>query len=285
MFHRRNDRGGAVDGVAVMVQRQAVVGDDDSLPAVQDAPDDRPLPRCRLVGTVEIRIAKVRGLRLRLEHGLFRADDAVALLVERGIIDERAVLGDRDRQSGRLVQPGVRPPAVRGHTAHGYEVITPTHRRRRDHSEPSIHRNDDVPRRFGQRVSKRHLVVRVGVDVHKVGRRLPSLVLAPVQDRDVVPVLDQPLHDRKAARARAADHEDAHDATQPITRGELPPRTRRASTSKLTAARSRPREVRASGASNARDQTASSARCGPSRCDTRCSRRSRPTPSAGCLRR
>ena len=201
-----------------MVQRQAVVGDDDALPAVEDAPDDRPLARRRLVRTVEIRIAKVRGVRMRREHGLFRADDAVALLVERGIVDERAVLGDRDRQSGRLEQLCVRPPAVRGHAAHGHEVITSTHRRRRDHSEPSVHRDDDVPCRLGQRVSKRRLVVRVGVDVHEIGRRLRSLVLAPVQDRDVVPVLDEPLHDRDAARARAADHQDAHEATQPITR-------------------------------------------------------------------
>ena len=223
MFHRRNDGGGAVDGVAVMVQRQAVVGDDDSLPAVEDAPDDRPLALRRLVRTVEIRIAKVRGVRMRCEHGLFRTDDAVALLVERGIVYERTFLGDRDGQAGRLVQSGVRPPAVRGHTAYGHEVITSTHRRRRDHSEPSVHRDDDVPCRLGaacclsQRVSKRHLVVRVGVDVHEIGRRLRSLVIAPVQDRDVVPVLDEPLHDRYAARARAADHQDAHQA-RPVTR-------------------------------------------------------------------
>ena len=72
-------------------------------------------------------------------------------------------------------------------------------------------------------VSKRDLVVGVGVDVHEIGWRLRSFVVAPVQDRDVVPVRDEPLHDRYAARAGAADHEDAHAAAQPITRGELLP--------------------------------------------------------------
>jgi hypothetical protein len=52
----------------------------------------------------------------------------------------------------------------------------------------------------------------------QIGRRLRSLVRAPVQDRDVVPVLDESLHDRNATRARATDHQDAHAVGQPITR-------------------------------------------------------------------
>ena len=56
------------------------------------------------------------------------------------------VLGDGHRQAGRVVQPRVRPPAVRGHAADGHEVIAPARRRGRDHAEPSVHRDDDVPR-------------------------------------------------------------------------------------------------------------------------------------------
>jgi hypothetical protein len=55
------------------------------------------------------------------------------------------------------------------------------------------------------------------VDVHETGWRLRPLVAAAVQDRDVVSVLDEPRHDRYAARARAADHQDAHEVAQPIT--------------------------------------------------------------------
>ena len=102
-------------------------------------------------------------------------------------------------------------------------MITLTGRRGRDHAEPSVHRDDDVPCRVGQRVSKRHLVVRVGVDVYETGRRLRSLVLAAVQDRDVMLVFDEPLHDRYAARARAADHQDAHAALSPSHARKLLP--------------------------------------------------------------
>ena len=63
------------------------------------------------------------------------------------------------------------------------------------------------------------------MDVHEIGRRLRSLVDAPVQDGDVVPALDEPLHDRYAARAGAADHQDPHEALSPShTRALLPER-------------------------------------------------------------
>ena len=60
-------------------------------------------------------------------------------------------------------------------------------------------------------------VERIVVHVRNDVRRLRELVSPAVQDRDVVSVLNEPLDDRYAARARTADHQDAHDGTQPIT--------------------------------------------------------------------
>ena len=214
-----NDRGGAVLGVAVMVQRQAVVGDDDSLPAVEDAPHDRPLARHGLVRAVQVRIAEVRGVRMRREHGLFGADDAVALLVDRGIVDERAVLGDRHRQSGRLVQPA--RSSTRGTRARR----RPTRTDRSDPPSPprpcAAVRTSRRRRPTSCRPARRETTASSYGSAWmctRSARRLRSLVRAAVQDRDVVPVLDEPLHDRDAARARAADHQDAHAVAQPITR-------------------------------------------------------------------
>ena len=62
------------------------------------------------------------------------------------------------------------------------------------------------------------------------------------------------------------------DSTIGMPLGPVPPIIRM----RIIGARSHPVWVRGSGASNARGRTANSERYDPSRCDTRCSRRSRP---------
>ena len=43
-----------------------------------------------------------------------------------------------------------------------------------------------------------------------MNRRLRPLVQAPVQDRDVVPAIDETAHDRDAGRTGAPDDENLH---------------------------------------------------------------------------
>ena len=63
--------GGAVLGVAVVVEGEALVGHDDPPPSIEDAPNDRPFPGDGLVGPVEIRVAEVGGPRMGIEHRRF----------------------------------------------------------------------------------------------------------------------------------------------------------------------------------------------------------------------
>ena len=193
LFDREQQRVREVLGVAVVVQREAVVGDDDAVAAVEDAAHDRPLARRELVRTVDVRIAEVRGARMVREHRLLGADDAVALLVVRGRVDGRRVLGDRHRQAGRVER-------ATGSSSRGTRARRrPTRSGRRGpRSAPRCARSRPYIATTTsnvwsvEQVAQRVVVVRVGVDVHDLGGRLGALVRAAVQDRDVVAVLDEP---------------------------------------------------------------------------------------------
>ncbi len=115
------DRVGEVLRVAVMVQREAVVGDDDALATVEDPPHDRPLPWRELVRPVHVRVPEVRGGGMVLEHRLLRPHDPVALLVLGRIRDLRRALRHRHRQARRVEQPGVHPAPVGRDAAHRHE--------------------------------------------------------------------------------------------------------------------------------------------------------------------
>ena len=109
MLDSEHDCSRAVLRVAVVVQREALVGDDDAAATVEDAADHRPFARRRLVRAVQVGVAKVRGAGVRGEHRLLGAHDAVPLLVDRRIVDQGRVLTQRNRETGGLVQPGVGP--------------------------------------------------------------------------------------------------------------------------------------------------------------------------------
>ena len=104
-------------GIAVVVQREAVVGHDDAGAPVEDPAHDEPFAWDELVRSVHVRVSEVRGAGMVREHHFLRARDAVALLVVVRPTDGRGVLGDGDRKTRRIEQPRVHPPVVRGHTA------------------------------------------------------------------------------------------------------------------------------------------------------------------------
>src|ERR671923_188939 len=72
-------------------------------PAVEEAAHDRPLPGHGLVRAVDVGIAEVGRLGVGGEHGLLGADDAVALVVDRRVLDQVGVLGDRHGQARGVV--------------------------------------------------------------------------------------------------------------------------------------------------------------------------------------
>ena len=216
LLDREQQRVREVLGVAVMVQREAVVGDDDAVAAVEDPAHDEPFARHELMRAVHVRVAEVRGAGMVGEHRLLGAHDAVALLVVLGSVDGRRVLRDRNRQARRIEQPRVHPAAVRGHAADRDELADAARGQLRDAPQPPVHRDDDVERlRPSKQRAQRVVVVRVGVDVRDLGRRLGAFVQAAVHDRDVVAAVDQAAHQRDAGRAGPADHQGArHEAAR-----------------------------------------------------------------------
>ena len=74
------------------------------------------------MGAVHVRVAEMRGVGVVAEHGFLGAGDAEALLVLGRVLHRRGVLGDRHRQPGRVVEPGVHPAPVGGDAAHRHEA-------------------------------------------------------------------------------------------------------------------------------------------------------------------
>ena len=192
------------------MQREALVGHDDPPPPVQDASDHRPLPGDRLVGTVEVGVAEVGGLRMGLEHRGLGPHHAITLVVNLRVVHEVGILSDRHRHAGWLILPRVRPTPVGRHATDGHKSVAGPLGEPGDHAEAAVHGNDHVPPGVPQPLTERDLVVGIGVDVGHVRRCLRPLVVAPMEDRHVVAVGGEPPHGGDSARARAADHQDPH---------------------------------------------------------------------------
>ena len=147
LLEREQQRVGDVLGVAVVVQGEAVVGDDDAVAAVEDAAHDDPLTRGQLVRAVHVRVAEVRGV------GVARRTPPP--------------------RCGRCGSPSRRPPARRpsgassptgtgspgGSYSHAFiqpryagtpptEITRPVRPREHlgDHPQPPVHRVGDVER-------------------------------------------------------------------------------------------------------------------------------------------
>ena len=196
-------------GVAVMVQREAVVRHHDATPAVEHAPHDEPLPRHQLVRPVDVRIPEVRGVGMDREEHLLGARNAVALLVLCGLLHRGRVLGDGHGQSVGIVQPGVHEAAVRRHAADRHELTNPAAQHFRDRAKAAVHREDRIERAVLQRSAQRRLVIRVGMHVFHRRGSLVTFVEAAMQDRDLVTPIDEPLDQRDASRSGPTDHQDA----------------------------------------------------------------------------
>ncbi len=209
LLEREQERVREVLGVAVMVQRETVVRHHDPAPTVEHPAHDEPLARHELVRPVHVRIAEVRGVGMDREEHLLGAGDAIALLVLRGLLHRGRVLGDRHRQSVRLVEPRVHEAAVRGNAADRHELPDSALQHVGDGAESPVHREDRVEGAILQRGAQRGFVVRVGVHVLDRGGRLVALVEAAMQDGDVVTAVDEPVDQRDAGRSGPTDHQDA----------------------------------------------------------------------------
>ena len=195
-------------GVAVMVQREPVVGDDDPTAPVEHASHHEPLARYELVGPVHVRVAEVRRVGMQREHDLFGTRDAVALLVLVGFLHRGCILGDRYRQAIRFVEPRVHEPAVRGHAPDRHELPHPTAEHVGHRAQPPVHRKHGVERPTVERGAERVLVVGVRMHVLDRGRRLGPFVETPVQDRDEMATFDEAVDQRDPGGPGPADDQD-----------------------------------------------------------------------------
>ena len=209
LFEGKEERVREVLGVAVVVQREAVVRHHDATPAVEHAPHDEPLPRHQLVRPVDVRIPEVRRVGVDREEHLLGARNAVALLVLCGLLHRGRVLGDGHRQSVGIVQPGVHEAAVRRDAADGHELTNPTAQYFGDRAEAPVHREDRVERAVRKRCAQRRLVIRIGMHVFHRRGSLVTFVEAAMQDRDLVTTVDEPVDQRDARRSGPADDQDA----------------------------------------------------------------------------
>ena len=230
---------GAVLGVAVVMQGQALVGDDDPTTTVEDAAHDRPFPRHGLVGPVQVGITEVGGRRMGGIDRDLGAHDPVSLLVDQGPVDEVGVLAHRHREPGRLVLPRVGPAPVGGHPSDRHEVAASAFGQLGDAAQTPVHGHDDIPRGGPESGGERRLVERVGVEMGDLGRRVRPLMQTAVQDGDGVAGIDKTADDRDPSRPRPADDKDVHVAACistaiPVTDGPVPTRS-------LKAKRRRPR--------------------------------------------
>ena len=221
----RSSAAGDVLRVTVVVEGEAVVGDDDALAAVEHTPHHDPLPGRELVRAVHVRVTEVGGVGVRGEHRGFGTDDPVALLVVLRHLDGRRVLGDRDGQTGRFVQPRVHPTPVGRYSPHRDHPAGVAAQHVGDDAEAAVHRVGHVEAGTGERVEQRPFVERVGVEVLDHGRSLGPLVRAAVEDRDPVPAVDEPPDERDPRRPRPPDHQDVHPYPLPACAGPLRPRS------------------------------------------------------------
>ncbi len=214
LLDRQQERMGEVLGVAVVVQREPIVGDDYPVAPVEDPTDDQPFARRELMRTVHVRVAKMRRARMVLEHRGLGSGDAVSLLVVARSLDDRRVLADRYWQPGRVVHPRIHPSPYGGYASYRDELADAAGGELRDTTQPAVHRGHDVEGRVveGCRIEERPkgvVVIRVGMDVRDGRWCLRALVRPAVHDGDVVAAFHEAAHERDAGRPGAADDQHA----------------------------------------------------------------------------
>src|SRR3954468_17221555 len=110
LFEREQQRVRDVLRVAVVVEGETVVGDDDATAAVEHATYHDPFARRELVGPVHVRVSEVRCVGVVFEHRLLGPHDAIALLVFRRVGDGRGVFGGGGGGGGGGAGPRASPP-------------------------------------------------------------------------------------------------------------------------------------------------------------------------------
>ena len=166
LLEREQQRVREVLGVAVVVQRQPVVGHHDAAPAVEDAAHDEPLARHELVRPVHVRVAEVRGARdgrRTPPPPCARCGSPSRPPRARATVGASSATGT-GRPSGSQSQGFIQPryagtPPTETNWPHAAGAAP------RCDAQPAVHRDDDVEGRVVERVAQRVLVVRVGVHV------------------------------------------------------------------------------------------------------------------------
>ena len=206
---RRQRQGVAgIGAVRRSAQGEAAIGHDDPAAAVDDAPHDQPLAGVDLAGPVDERVAEDGGVGVVLEQHVLGGDDLGHLVV--GVVD-RSIgrLAQRGEQAAWPVLRRTCVALVNGDSADGDELPAAVHKVRRQVAQPAVHGVHDIEGGVAKRLFHFGDAERIGVDVRHLGlgRDGVDLVAPGVQDRDVVPALEQPVHHTGPRGPRAADHQ------------------------------------------------------------------------------
>ena len=197
-------------GVAVMVQREAVVGDDDAVAPVEDPAHDQPLARHELMRSVDVRVAEVRGAGMVGEHRLLacarsgspsrRRRDASTV----GACSSTGTGSPGGSNSHGFIQPwyaGTPPTETNWSTL---PAVSSAIRRSRPYIAMTT---SNVDRRAAEQLAQRIVVVGIAMDVRDLSRRLGPFVQPAMHDRDVVAPGDESPYQRDPGRSRPADHQ------------------------------------------------------------------------------
>src|SRR5579872_449154 len=103
--------------MAGMIERQAVLRNDDYPAAIEDAPHDRPFPRRDLIRPVKERVTEMGGRRMMLEDHRLGLGHAPAFGVFLLDFDDRRIFGDRYWKTDRIEDCSVHVAAISRHAA------------------------------------------------------------------------------------------------------------------------------------------------------------------------
>lgn len=208
-------RMGEILRVAVMVQGQSAISNDDPPTAVEDATDDAPFAWNHLQRTIRVRIAKMSSIGMTGEHGLFGAGHTKALLVLCGLTNNGRTFINWNRKTLGGEEPWVHPAPDSRHSTDRDETFRPTNRHFGDPTETTVHRDHKIKLPLGEHPFEIVDVIRIGMDVLDHVRRFGTLMCPPVEDRHVVTSGDETIHNMDARRTRPTHNQRFRHATHP----------------------------------------------------------------------
>ena len=197
--------------VAVVMQREAVVGHDDASPTIEHPANHAPLARCKLVRAIHIWVTHMGGAVMRFEHCLFGTNNAETLFVFFGKRNRRTAFGRWYWQPARLERPRVHPPAIGRNSADRQEASGASDHQFGDAAQPAVHHDGRIEGVPLERRAERCNVVGVGVNVRDFGGCFVVLVNAAMKNRDVMAAGYEATNEREPCGSGTADDQYSFD--------------------------------------------------------------------------